>query len=86
MVIINVSVSEKPLVSDAMSARSQRGRVTFCEDIEMDSLEPEVNGASGKSELGTIKEYENEFIDESVDAFREYDVSVLSFLPPYTFI
>lgn len=72
-------MTEKPLISDAMSVRSSRGRVTFCEDIEMDSLEPE-NGAGGKCELGTIKEYENEFIDESVDAFQDYDVSVLSFL------
>lgn len=81
MVIINVSMTEKPFISDAMSSvrSSQRGRVTFCEDIEMDSLEPEINGVGVKKELGTIKEYENEFIDESVDAFREYDVSLFSF-------
>jgi hypothetical protein len=79
MVIINVSMTEKPSISDAiMSIRSQRGRVTFCEDIEMDSLEPEV-GAKGEPGLGTIKEYENEFVVASVDAFREFDVSVLSF-------
>ena len=35
--------------NDAMSVRSQRSRVTFFEDIEMDSLEPEVN--NGKLEL-----------------------------------
>ena len=54
--------------------RSHRG-VTFCEDIEMDSLEPEVNIVYGKSLLMPIKENEFEFLVESVDAFKEYDVS-----------
>ena len=67
MVMIHISNN------DAMSVRSQRSRVTFFEDIEMDSLEPEVNG---KYELGTIKEYDNEFIIASVEAFKEFDVSV----------
>ena len=59
--------------NDAMSVRSQRSRVTFFEDIEMDSLEPEVN--NGKYELSTIKEYDNEFVIASVEAFKEFDVS-----------
>lgn len=66
--------------NDAMSVRSQRSRVTFFEDIEMDSLEPEENGINGKFELGTIKEYENEFVIASVEAFKEFDVSVKSFV------
>lgn len=58
-----------------MSVRSQRSRVTFFEDIEMDSLEPEVNCVNGKYELSTIKEYDNEFVIASVEAFKEFDVS-----------
>lgn len=61
--------------NDAMSVRSQRSRVTFFEDIEMDSLEPEVNSVNGKYELSTIKEYDNEFVIASVEAFKEFDVS-----------
>lgn len=69
--------------SDGMSLRSQKIRVTFSEEIEMDSLEPEVNGVvHGKGVLGTIKEYEfngqiddNEFEDENLNEFREFDVS-----------
>lgn len=64
---------------DAMSLRSQRGRVTFCEDIEMDSLEPEINSFLKGGVLGTIKEYEfngqNDFEDENLNEFREFDVS-----------
>ena len=63
--------------NDAMSVRSQRSRVTFFEDIEMDSLEPEVNSVNGKYELSTIKEYDNEFVIASVEAFKEFDVSGL---------
>ena len=63
--------------NDAMSVRSQRSRVTFFEDIEMDSLEPEVNIINGKYELSTIKEYDNEFVIASVEAFKEFDVSGL---------
>lgn len=61
--------------NDAMSVRSQRSRVTFFEDIEMDSLELEVNSVNGKYELSTIKEYDNEFVIASVEAFKEFDVS-----------
>jgi len=61
--------------NDAMSVRSHRSRVTFFEDIEMDSLEPEVNSVNGKYELSTIKEYDNEFVIASVEAFKEFDVS-----------
>lgn len=63
---------------DTMSLRSQRSRVTFCEEIEMDSLEPELNNLIGKgSVLGTIKEYEfhDEFDDENFNEFHEFDVS-----------
>lgn len=69
--------------SDTMSLRSQRSRVTFNEEIEMDSLEPELSNLIGKgSVLGTIKEYEfngqiieNEFDDENLNDFHEFDVS-----------
>ncbi|CAG9798069.1 unnamed protein product [Chironomus riparius] len=61
--------------NDAMSVRSQRSRVTFFEDIEMDSLEPEVNSVNGKYELSTIKEYDNEFVIASVEAFKEFDAT-----------
>lgn len=68
---------------DAMSLSSQRGRVTFCEEIEMDSLEPEINGIFVKvGVLGTIKEYEfngqnieDEFDDANFNDFVEFDVS-----------
>lgn len=68
---------------DAMSLRSQRGRVKFCEEIEMDSLEPDINNVFGKgSVLGTINEYdlngqivEDEFEDENLNDFHEFDVS-----------
>lgn len=63
--------------TDTMSLRSQRSRVTFCEEIEMDSLESELIGKSGV--LGTIKEYElsieEEFGDENLNEFHEFDVS-----------
>lgn len=64
---------------DAMSLRSQRSRVTFSEEIEMDSLEADINNTFGKGGvLCTIKEYEfveNEFDDENYNNFREFDVS-----------
>ena len=70
--------------NDAMSLRSQRGRVTFCEEIEMDSLEPEINNIFAKGGvLGTIKEYEfgqnieDEFEDSNFNDFHEFDVSFL---------
>lgn len=67
--------------TDAMTLRSQRGRVTFCEEIEMDSLEPEINSVFGKGGvLGTIKEYEcnghDESDDENLNDFHEFDVSL----------
>lgn len=67
--------------TDAMTLRSQRGRVTFCEEIEMDSLEPEINSVFGKGGvLGTIKEYEfnghDESDDENHNDFHEFDVSL----------
>lgn len=66
--------------TDAMTLRSQRGRVTFCEEIEMDSLEPEINSVFGKGGvLGTIKEYEcngHESDDENLNDFHEFDVSL----------
>lgn len=69
--------------NDEMSIRSQRGRVTFCEEIEMDSLEPEINNLYSKGAvLGTIKEYEfngqnieDEFDDANLNDFHEFDVS-----------
>ena len=68
--------------NDAMSFRSQRSRVTFCEEIEMDSLEPEINNIFAKGGvLGTIKEYEfgqnieDEFEDSNFNDFYEFDVS-----------
>jgi hypothetical protein len=68
---------------DAMSLRSHRSRVTFNEEIEMDSLEPEIQNIFGKGGvLGTIKEYEfngnqidDEFDDEYLNEFHEFDVS-----------
>lgn len=68
---------------EAMSLRSQRGRVTFSEEIEMDSLEPELSHVVMKERvLGTIKEYEfngqkieDEFDDENLNEFVEFDVS-----------
>ena len=64
---------------DTMSLRSQRGRVTFTEEIEMDSLEADVNNAFAKGGvLCTIKEYdliENEFDDKNYKEFDEFDVS-----------
>ena len=65
---------------DVMSLRSQKSRVTFCEEIEMDSLEPEINNVFGKGGvLGTIKEYDlnghDEFEDENLNDFNEFDVS-----------
>lgn len=67
--------------SDVMSFRSQRGRVTFCEEIEMDSLEPELFGKI--VELETIKEFEfngrnveDELDDEHLNEFQEFDVSL----------
>lgn len=76
---LNLLVNQE---SDVMSLRSQRGRVTFCEEIEMDSLEPELFGKSG-AQLGTIQEYEfngrnieDEFDDENLNEFREFDVSL----------
>jgi hypothetical protein len=70
MVMINVSSGDKAY-SDTMSIRSHRSRVTFYEDIEMDSLEPEVNNGTSKIELGTICEN----LDESFADFKEFDVS-----------
>lgn len=65
-----------------MSLRSQKSRVTFCEEIEMDSLEPEINNIFAKGPvLGTIKEYEfgqnyeDEFKDPHLNDFHEFDVS-----------
>jgi hypothetical protein len=66
---------------DAMSLRSQRSRVTFCEEIEMDSLEPEINNIFAKGGvLGTINEYEfggsyEDFEDPHLNDFHEFDVS-----------
>lgn len=68
---------------DTMSLRSLRSRVTFGDEIEMDSLEPELNILIGKgSVLGTIKEYEfngqcieDELEDENLNEFLEFDVS-----------
>lgn len=79
---LNLLVNEE---SDEMSLRSQKIRVTFSEEIEMDSLEPDINGAQGKGiGLGTIKEYEfngqiidDEFENENFNVFREFDVSFL---------
>lgn len=77
---LNLMVNED---YDEMSFRSQRGRVTFCEEIEMDSLEPEINNIFSKGGvLGTIKEYEfngqnieDEFDDPNFNDFHEFDVS-----------
>lgn len=67
---------------DEMSLRSHKIRVTFSEEIEMDSLEPDVNRVQGKGVLGTIKEYEyngqivdEELEDENFNEFNEFDVS-----------
>jgi hypothetical protein len=75
---------------DTMSMRSQKSRVTFSEEIELDSLEPEINNIFAKSEmLGTIREYEtgssssdcgcqmitDDFDDEHLNEFHEFDVS-----------
>lgn len=76
--------------TDAMSLRSQRSRVTFCEEIEMDSLEPEINNILSKGGvLKTIKEYEfnghfveNEFDDENLNDFHEFDVSLGYMIAP----
>lgn len=72
--MINVSMIEKSSNSDTMSRRSQRG-VTFCEDIEMDSLEPEISVVLGRNGLLPIQENDIEFLIASVDAFEEFDVS-----------
>lgn len=65
--------------NDIMSFRSQRGRVSFNEEIEMDSLEADINNCFVKGGvLCTIKEYEfieNEFEDENYKEFHEFDVS-----------
>ena len=74
MLMINVSMIEKSSNSDTMSRRSQRG-VTFCEDIEMDSLEPENSVVYGRNGLLPIQENDIEFLIASVDAFEEFDVS-----------
>lgn len=74
MLMINVSMIEKSSNSDTMSRRSQRG-VTFCEDIEMDSLEPEISVVYGRNGLLPIQENDIEFLIASVDAFEEFDVS-----------
>lgn len=64
-----------------MSLRSQRSRVTFSEEIEMDSLEADINNTLGRGGvLRTIKEYEfigNGFDGESSNQFHEFDVSFL---------
>lgn len=73
--MINVSMIEKSSYSDTMSRRSSHRGVSFVEDIEMDSLEPEINFVCGKSVLLPIKENEIEFLVASVDAFKEFDVS-----------
>lgn len=65
---------EKSSSSDTMSRRSQRG-VTFCEDIEMDSLEAEINLVNGRSGLLPIQENDIEFLIASVGAYEEFDVS-----------
>lgn len=66
-----VIMTTNDLIMSRKLQQHQRG-VTFCEDIEMDSLEPEVNG---KAFLLPIKENDVEFIVASVDAFKEFDVS-----------
>lgn len=78
---------------DAMSLKSQKSRVTFCESdaIELDSLEPEVQILTIRGDvLGTIVEYENnseslsiheDFDDENNNEgsdFQEFDVSLMN--------
>lgn len=70
---------------DTMSMRSQKSRVTFSEEIELDSLEPEINNIFANSEmLGTIREHReyepgsdgyNIEDDEHLVEFHEFDVS-----------
>ena len=74
MLMINVSMIEKSSNYDTMSRRSQRGE-TICEDIEMDSLEPENSVVYGRNGLLPIQENDIEFLIASVDAFEEFDVS-----------
>lgn len=57
--------------NDEMSLRSQRSRVTFNEEIEMDSLE------HGLGLLGTIQENDRDNEDDvNLNEFHEFDVSV----------
>lgn len=64
--------------SDAMSLRSQKSRVTFCEEIEMDSLEPEINVFGKGVILGTIREYDfpGHSTGDIDNEFHEFDVSL----------
>lgn len=67
--------------NDEMSLRSQRSRVTFSEEIEMDSLEHEtcVLASAGLGLLGTIQEIDSFGQDNENDVnlndFHEFDVS-----------
>lgn len=70
--------------SDEMSLRAQanRNRVTFSEEIEMDSLEHEscMIASSGLGLLGTIQEknesqQRDEENDVNLNEFHEFDVS-----------
>jgi hypothetical protein len=69
-------------VNDEMSLRSQRTRVTFSEEIEMDSLEHEncILAAASLGLLGTIPENDSFGQDNEDDVnlndFHEFDVSV----------
>jgi hypothetical protein len=72
MVMVHVSMIEK----ENTMRRSQRGVTFVCEDIEMDSLEPEVTVVMGSGRgLVPIKENDIEYLVASVDAFKEFDVS-----------
>jgi hypothetical protein len=76
MVMVKVSMTEK----EHTMRRSQRGVTFVCEDIEMDSLEPEVTVfVGGGKGLVPIKENDIEYLVASVDAFKEFDVSWKNF-------
>jgi hypothetical protein len=71
--------------NDEMSLRSQRTRVKFSEEIEMDSLEHEnCVIAAGLGLLGTIQENDSFGQDNEDDVnlndFHEFDVSVREIL------
>lgn len=89
--IINYANVMEVNMENSLSLKSNKSRVTFCDldEIELDSLEPEIqingekDGDSDDIDCDNRSDsvsYDDDFDDDELEKFIEFDVSFASFL------